>query len=138
MAKQLSRMLCVLLLDWPAQRARLGSTSLRRAPLVFSADDGRTERVRACSSEARGLGVCVGMKTPEAEALAGKCKLIKLRHDPQSDRRALAKLAADCERFSPAVGLEDSEYPEALLMELTGPALLSDPAFLSGRTSCRA
>lgn len=91
---------------------------------MFSASDGRTERVAACSPEACDLGVRLGMRTPEAEALAGQGRLTKLAHDPGADRRALAKLAAECELFSPAVGIEDAELAESLLLDATGLAIL--------------
>ncbi len=45
-------------------------------------------------------------------------------HDPQADREALADLAVWCEQFSPLVGLEESERPEGLLLDVTGLASL--------------
>ncbi|MEO1497338.1 MAG: DNA polymerase Y family protein [Planctomycetota bacterium] len=116
--------LAIWLPDWPVQRARLEDPKLRGATLVFSAGDGRNERVIACSAESRRLGVAVGMQTPEAESLAGPQRLCVLPHDPAGDRRALLKLAADCERFSPTVSHEDAEWPEALLLDIHGLAPL--------------
>jgi protein ImuB len=45
-------------------------------------------------------------------------------HDPLADRAALEKLAEWCERFSPIVGLEESDSPECLLADVTGCARL--------------
>ena len=41
-------------------------------------------------------------------------------HDPQADRAALEQLAEACDRFSPLVGLETSDEPECLLLDITG------------------
>jgi len=45
-------------------------------------------------------------------------------YDPVADRIALEKLAAWCHRFSPLVGLEEAQPPEALLLDVTGVAPL--------------
>ena len=44
--------------------------------------------------------------------------------DPGADREALTKLALWCQIFSPLVGLEESDRPESLLLDLTGLAPL--------------
>jgi len=44
--------------------------------------------------------------------------------DPWADRKALESLAQWCEQFSPAVGLEQSDAPESLLLDITGLAHL--------------
>ncbi len=41
-------------------------------------------------------------------------------YDPVADRLALAALAEWCQRFSPSVGVEESERPESLLLDVTG------------------
>lgn len=78
------------------------------------------------------MGVSVGMRTPEAEALAGPNRLMTLPHDPGGDRRELIRLATACERFSPTVALEDVEFPEALLLDVTGLAPLWEEASEKG------
>src|SRR5436309_2075291 len=40
------------------------------------------------------------------------------------DRAALEALAAWCDQFSPTVGLEESDSPESLLLDITGLAPL--------------
>lgn len=106
------------------QRKRRERPELLGKPLAFCASDARVERVVACSAEARRLGVAVGMKAPDAQGLAGPGRLTLLPHTPGADRRALERLAAEFERFSPSVAIEDALYPEAILADATGLAPL--------------
>lgn len=115
-----TRTLCLWLPDWPVQRSRRERPELVGKPLVLCVGDARVERVAACSHEARRLGVSVGMKTPDAQGLAGPARLVMLPHSPGADRRELERLAAACERFSPTVALEADQEPEALLLDVTG------------------
>ncbi|QDV77063.1 DNA polymerase Y family protein [Botrimarina mediterranea] len=119
-----SRTLCLWLPDWPVQRSRRERPELVGKPLALCVGDARTERVAACSVEARRLGIAVGMKTPDAQGLAGPGRLLLLPHRAGADRRALERLAVECERFSPVVSLEDAEEPEGLLFDVTGLAPL--------------
>ncbi|MGD9644103.1 MAG: DNA polymerase Y family protein [Pirellulales bacterium] len=41
-------------------------------------------------------------------------------HDPAADRLALEALAEWCQQFSPSVGLEESEQPASLLLDVSG------------------
>ena len=41
-------------------------------------------------------------------------------HDPCSDQQALEKVARRCHRFSPLVGCEDMDFPDTLLLDITG------------------
>ena len=63
------------------------------------------------------------MPLAEATALAGYAEAgvphLEL-HDPAADRLALVALAEWCQRFSPSVGLEEGEQPEALLLDISG------------------
>lgn len=45
-------------------------------------------------------------------------------HDAHSDGEALTKLAEWCERFSPVVGLDQTDEPDCLLMDISGLAKL--------------
>lgn len=118
------RILSVWLPDWPVQRLRSASPDLVGEPIVVSLSTAQTEVVEACSLEARRLGVCVGMKTPDAQALVSSRRLRVFPSTPGEDRKALERLAADCLRFSPTVALEDTEQPSALLLDVTGLARL--------------
>ena len=42
-----------------------------------------------------------------------------IEHDPEADLVTLEQLASECEQFSPLVGLEDSQPPEGLLLDVT-------------------
>lgn len=106
------------------QRSRRERLELSGKPLALCVGDARSERVAACSAEAKRLGVSVGMKTPDAQGLAGPGRLVLAPHSPGADRRALERLAVDGERFSPVVALEDAVEPESLLLDVTGLAPL--------------
>ena len=56
---------------------------------------------------------------PVAEAQALARGLVIVPHEPSADRRALAKLAEACERFSPCVAIEDGDEPESLLLDIS-------------------
>ena len=57
-------------------------------------------------------------------------------HDALADQLALVDLAAACQRFSPTVGLEESERPESLLLDITGLAeLFGGEAQLAARVA---
>src|SRR5690606_2451199 len=45
-------------------------------------------------------------------------------HDAQADRALLEALAGWCQWYSPLVGLEETDQPESLLLEITGCAPL--------------
>ncbi|MEM1186700.1 MAG: DNA polymerase Y family protein [Planctomycetota bacterium] len=124
MSKETDRTIAIWLPDWPVQRVRHKQIELREAAIVFSSGDGRSEAVVACSPEVRRLGVSIGMRTPDAESLAGPGRLTVFEHDPGSDRRLLVRLGEACERFSPSVALENADYPEALLLNAKGIAVL--------------
>lgn len=76
-------------------------------------------QVAACSATAYKRGIFPGMPLSEAVALAG-ADLQLLHFDPATDRRGLEDLAAECEAFSPLVGIEEAEYPESLFLDVTG------------------
>jgi protein ImuB len=57
---------------------------------------------------------------PLAEARASNRHLSVHEENPQRDVRALEKLAAWAERYSPIVGLEEGPAPECLLLDITG------------------
>ena len=118
------RFLAVWLPDWPVQRARREQKALSRQPIAFTARNGRAERIVSCSVEARRLGVQNGMRTPDAESLAGPGRLTLLEHEAELDARTLTRLGVACERFSPVVGIEDRSNPEALLLDIRGLATL--------------
>jgi protein ImuB len=56
---------------------------------------------------------------PLAEAQALAPNLVCAPHDSSADRRALEKLAEECERFTPCVALEEGDEPESLLLDIS-------------------
>ena len=47
-----------------------------------------------------------------------------LQHEPELDQEQLCELAVWCEQFSPIVGVEDSDAPSSLLLDISGVAHL--------------
>lgn len=108
--------------------------------------------VKACSAEAVTHGVRPGMPLAEAQTclhalvngepkatanpphsrlrLAVKreyrkpAAVFSALHDAHRDQEALTKLAELCERFSPVVGLDQTDEPDCLLMDISGLAKL--------------
>jgi protein ImuB len=71
-------------------------------------------------SEAKSLLARGGKKrSPAGES--GQSAFYTLCHDPAADLSALEKLADDCDRFSPIVGLQqDTPQPDCIFLEITG------------------
>lgn len=77
-------------------------------------------------------GIRPGMPLAEATALAvrrglgetGEVPHLELA-DPLADRLAIEELAEWCGQFAPTVGLEESQTPESLLLDVTGLGRLS-------------
>jgi protein ImuB len=77
-------------------------------------------------------GVRPEMPLAEAQSLARNLKVAV--YDPAVDRRALAKLAGACERFSPRVALEEGDEAESLLLDVSNlEHLCGDEAKLVGQ-----
>lgn len=142
---RMRRVLCVWFPNWPIQRLQNDEPSLRQRPLVVFAEHGsRGLRVVACSTDAMQQGVHPDLPVAEARALlstsdrpplkphqrTGTVAAVAIRPpawkraDPVSDRTALQRLAQSCQRYTPLVGLDDSDHPEALLLDIAGCAHL--------------
>jgi protein ImuB len=131
--------------------ATVGASPSQPQPpiLLYARDPRRGECIVTCSRAAHASGVRPGMPLTEAEALAIRrhtpCALADTDgtrsvpatylHDPAADLAALAKLAEQCERFSPLVGWETVESvagtrstenlgPSALFLDVTGIGVL--------------
>lgn len=59
-------------------------------------------------------------KSPSRTSQRGKQRDTAARELELTDREALQRLAAGCDPFSPAVGVEAAEPPECLLLDVTG------------------
>jgi protein ImuB len=77
--------------------------------------------VRHCSKAAVAAGVRPGMPLAEAQALLERHII---QHDPEADRKLLQLLAGWCSRYSPLVGMEQTDEPSALFFDITGCAPL--------------
>lgn len=84
--------------------------------------------IEACSDAAAARGIRPGIPLAEARGLcegssrnqAPVAPLIAEPSDPATDRAVLRQLALQCQTYSPIVGLEESDTPESLLLDITG------------------
>jgi protein ImuB len=113
----MTRILCLWLPNWPIQRLARTRPELSGQPLVLEAPAVRGSRVAACCRVAVAQGVRVDMPLAEAKSLVPSVA-VEI-YDPAADAAELRRLAAECERFSPCVALEEGEEPESLLLDVT-------------------
>lgn len=77
--------------------------------------------VRYCNRLAQRRGVQIGMPISEGGTFAqSHDRLFVEQVQPEQDRQALVEIALRCERFSFRIGLEESDVPESILMDVTG------------------
>jgi protein ImuB len=128
------RILCLWLPNWPIQRLIHARPELNGRPVVLRVDTPRGGCVAACSAAAAAGGVRPDMPLAEAKSLVRGLAIEP--YEPQTDRRALARLAEACEQFSPCVALEEGAEPESLLLDISNLAhLLGTDAELAGRVA---
>ncbi len=141
------RILCLWLPNWPVQRLLAARPELcQRAVVLYAQQPRRGECVVACCDGAQSRGIRLDMPVSEAMAMADAHPPLAVKegrdeesaahlrhaalglycepHDPQADRAALEQLAEACDRFSPLVGLDISDEPDCLLLDITGLAPL--------------
>lgn len=111
-------MLCVWFPKWPLQRLRSERPELRQVELVLFAGQNQRLLVTACGPRAERLGIRAGQPLTEAKALMRNARFLPA--DAVADRESLRQRALESHRFSPLVGLEEGEAPEALLGDVTG------------------
>ncbi len=126
----MKRVACLWFPAWPIQRLVAARPELRGRGIVLHAATSRPGQcVVACSQAAYQVGVRPGMSIAEMSALlprgtdrtvnvssptAASCRNVPRREEPyyiarhqrDEDRKALLRLAAECEHFSPLVGFE--------------------------------
>lgn len=145
------RIACICFPYWPIQRMVVDEPALRRQRLVlFENDSRRGQIVYAASPLAMQCGVCAGMPLAEARSLTRSSwhrlpacdrekntgwkpmprkeppRTIIRQSEPATDREQMQELALAMHRFSPLVGLEQTEHPQALLLDTTGLTHLFD------------
>jgi protein ImuB len=121
----MTRIACIHFPNWPIQRLVVASPELRRQHVVlFSELANRGRLVTAASPLAVQLGVRIGMPLTEAKSLLRRVVFHVLPFEPHVDRAALIQLARQMHAFSPTVGVEQTEQPQTLLLDITGVAHL--------------
>ncbi|MEM7455204.1 MAG: DNA polymerase Y family protein [Planctomycetota bacterium] len=118
----------------------------RRHVVLFHRDSRRGQLVAAASPLAMRCGIAHAMPLSEAKSLLryatgvryatggatgdsntaqnGNGNFHIFEHDPEADLAELKKLALSLDEFSPMIGLEQSEQPACILMDITGIARL--------------
>ena len=128
------RVLCVWFPQWPIQRLCVARPELEGTAVVLHARKGNHgEQVIVCSARAAGAGVSPGMPLAEARTLlegSRRGRRALLAHffplDPPADCEALRRLCWELLAYTPHAGLEDSDAPESLLLDVSGCAPLFD------------
>ena len=121
----MKRIACIHFPNWPIQRLVVASPELRRQRVVlFSELANRGRLVAAASPLAVQSGVRIGMPLTEAKALLCRAAFHVFPFEPLVDRTALAQLARQMHAFSPTVGIEQTEQPQSLLLDISGVAHL--------------
>src|SRR3954468_4149949 len=117
----MTRILCLWFPNWAIQRIIRSRPELKARPMALVASAGQVSSgkqsiVAACCGRAIAQGVRPGMPLAEAQALSRDLKVAV--YESSADRRALAKSAEACERFSPRVAIEEGNEPESLLLDI--------------------
>ena len=123
------RILCLWFPNWSIQRLQQASAELRGRIVLLEnvpakSTVAKANVVEACSRAAWQIGIRPGMPLAEAKVLAAARPVTIEADNEVADRRALEKLACQCQSFSPLVGLEESDRPHSLLLEIAGSSRL--------------
>ena len=126
----MKRILCLWFPNWPIQRLIVANPELKgQATALYALDPRRGQRVVYVSRLARETGLQPGMSLAEAEALEAshkshnQARLHWEEHDALADRERLQQLATASQQFSPLVGLEATDHPSCLLLDVTNSAV---------------
>ena len=122
------RVLCAWFPNWPIQQRISLRPELEHRALVLFREAAQGLSVVACSDVAASWGIHPSLPLAEARGLSTGVRggassattLVTELHQPAVDRTALQVLALQCQTYSPLVGLEESETPDSLLLEITG------------------
>ncbi|PQO28950.1 Y-family DNA polymerase [Blastopirellula marina] len=115
------RILCLWFPDWSVQRLQAIRPELARSVVVLTETTSRGDFVDRGNALAWRRGIRPGMPASEAETLARPSDALVMQSiEPDADRAALLQIALDCEPFSFCIGLEETERPECLWMDVTG------------------
>jgi protein ImuB len=113
------RVMCVYLPKWPLQRLRHDRPELRdKSVALVNRQIAARPQVTFCSAQASRRGVRPGM--PLAEAVTIDPTLCAVDEDPKKDALALQRMLKWAERYSPLFGLEETDHPSSLLVDISG------------------
>ncbi len=115
------RILCCWFPDWSIQRLISQESDLANCLLILTESTKKGDFVYQCNALAKQFGIVPGMPVSEAETFAKSHRRFVSRPlNFLQDSTALADLAVMCEAYSFRIGLDESESPECLLMDVTG------------------
>lgn len=115
------QILCLWFPEWPIQRRLASRPELDHAVLLLTESTSRGEFVRHVNPSGERRGITAGMPVSEARTLVrSRDRLACEPTHPEQDRQGLIELALQAEQFSFCVGLEETERPECLLLDVTG------------------
>lgn len=115
------RILCCWFPDWSVQHLLAANPALADAIVLLVQTSRRGEFVDQCNARAWKRGVRPGMPVSEAETFVQPTDtLIRREIEPEVDQAKLLQVALSCEPYSFCIGLEETERPESLLMDVTG------------------
>lgn len=117
------RVLCLWLPNWPAQRVRVAASADRTRPVIVHATIRNAQRVVSLTAAAEQHGATLGMPLAEAESLLAATDPLVAALDVATDLEELKRLAVLAGRFGPVSGVEETEHPESLLIDVTGCAV---------------
>lgn len=126
-SKSPQRILCLRFPDWPIQRRIASQPEWARSLLLLTESNSRGEFVCYRNELARQRGILAGMPVSEARTLArSRDNLVIESVQAEADRLALIELALKCESYSFCIGLEETDSPESVFMDVTGVAHFFD------------
>lgn len=118
---RIKRILCLWFPDWPIQRLIKDRPEIVRNLFLLTESTARGEFVRFCNRPAKECGIVAGMPVAEARSLAlPQDQVLCERYQPEQDVAALVEAALHCDAYSPCVGVEESEPPSCLILDVTG------------------
>lgn len=86
--------------------------------MLHTSSTSRSPRVVTCSRKAMQQGVRSEMPLAEAQSLVRRGRF--LEQDAGADRLGLQQLAWECQQFTPRAGMDESDEPDCLFLDVSG------------------
>lgn len=112
------RVLCIWFPNWPIQRLHAAPSARDARPLILFREQGQRLSVTACCRRAARHGIRPGQTLGDARAVLPQATY--QRAAPELDQAGLRDLALETQVFTPFVGIEVADEPEALLADVSG------------------